>query len=250
MLNRLLPAVALAAGLGMGSGAGAGVIVGGSELLTASHLAQLEAWLGSELTLTHAFAKGGGTDASDFHAAADGKGPTITVMEATEVSRQTSALIGGFSPSSWDASLNAYLETLADSDRTAFVFNLTTATMFQQRLSTDSVCGTCGRLQTYHGAAGPSFGGGMDIGVPYYLDLGSSYLHSYGRDLPQGTSVVDGAVGSVAMSIAIGRLEVFTVAPFVREPPVGSIPEPGTLSLAGLALVAAFRLRRRAPGTR
>lgn len=247
MRTKIWTLLAAAGSIGLHSPVQAGLIVGGSELVTSTYLTQLETWLGAgELTLTRIFAKEDGDTSADFHAAVDDQGATIAVIEVVH-STNSATIIGGYNPQSWNGAFNGYRMTVPDSERTAFVFNLTHSFIFRQRLSTDAVCGTCGEFQTYDSyAAGPSFGMGMDIGVAAYLDHGSSYLYSYGTDMSQGMSIVDLVepdIGDPPATIVYGRIEVFTVAPSDREP--GALPEPGSLALAGLGLGAAMLARRR-----
>jgi hypothetical protein len=112
----------------------AGIIVGGSSLLNAPYLAQLESWLGEgALTLTNIFTKNATSTSVDFHAAVDGKGRTFAVMSASNNS--TSAVIGGYNPNAWNASINNYVYTGNDVDKTAFIFNLSNGWKFIQNFS-------------------------------------------------------------------------------------------------------------------
>ena len=85
----------------------AATIVGGSDLLTAADAAQLEIWLGQgPLTLTNIFDKAASDDSFAFHAAADGKGATFSVIEVVGMWGgdvfDKPVLIGGYNPQSWN----------------------------------------------------------------------------------------------------------------------------------------------------
>jgi hypothetical protein len=94
----MIALVALMVGL-LVPAATAQTVVGGSDLINQSDAGQIAAWLGQgPVNLTRIFSKvvGDGQFASDFHAAADGMGPTITIYRArTYPSEGTYSLIGG-----------------------------------------------------------------------------------------------------------------------------------------------------------
>ena len=173
----------------------AALIIGGSDLLSSTYANQLETWLGEgPIALTNIFDKALGDDASDFHSAADGKGRTVVVMEAAEsFGTGLSAIIGGYDPQSW-SSLGIYNETPSDTDRTGFLFNLSSTSLFRQRLTTDLINNAnAGIYQTGNAVGlGPTFGLGHDIHVDDNLTTGYSYMYSYGVNMPIGNSVVDG----------------------------------------------------------
>ena len=59
----------------------AGTISGGSALLSPAQQGQLETWLGQgQVNLANIFTLQPGLDGDDFHAAADGAGPTFSLM--------------------------------------------------------------------------------------------------------------------------------------------------------------------------
>jgi uncharacterized protein YgfB (UPF0149 family) len=196
------------------SGENPSTISGGSILLSADDLLQLETWLGeSRLTLTNIFTKtsGDGQDSNHFHAAADGQGRTFSVIEVLSTQGNALQVIGGYNPLSWNSSWS-YNYSNTDAERTAFIFNLDTLDLQRQKLS--SVDGDVGVYQTYnYSGYGPTFGGGHDIVV--YQSLASGYANHYSYGAP-GTSQSDpniiGRPYGGSNSIDYGTIEVFMVA--------------------------------------
>ncbi len=110
-----------------------------APLITSAYETQLETWLGlGDLTFTSIFEKvqGDGKTVADFHAAADYKGPTITLLSiyGYALPAGTFQTIGGYNPQSWNNWLGDHTYTPNDADRTAFIFNLTSGEIQPQRL--------------------------------------------------------------------------------------------------------------------
>ncbi len=207
----------LATVVGMGVGtASATPIFGGSEILDAGSASQLEVMLGQGgISLSNIFTKTVGSSALDFHDACDGKGATFSVIELMD-----GTIVGGYNPQSWNSSGN-YNMTPDDADRTAFLFDLTDARYFAQRLS--SAPGF-GEYQTYnYSGDGPTFGSGHDLYVEYNLNNCGVSLSSWPDDGGGNSYAPDN--GFFVPGGSIAKLEVFSVA---------AIPEPATLGLIGL----------------
>ncbi len=203
-----------------------------AALLSAADQARLASWLGEgPLALTAIFTKTAGDTSVDFHHAADGKGRTFSLMQASNELGQT-WLVGGYNPQSW-SSAGGYHMTDAQSARTGFIFNLTTGEKHMQTPRVSNI-ESFGAYQTINDSRyGPSFGIGADLYVPQDLTTGGySLLYSYSKpDLSDFyTSMVDGA-RYTKPNLTIGALEVYTIA---------AVPEASAaLMLAGgLALLA------------
>lgn len=215
----------------------AGTGAAGATLLNASDRVQLATWLGEgAIRLDQVYAKAQGDTAKNFHLAADGKGRTISVMQASNEFGQT-WLIGGYNPQSW-SSTGGYNRTAADPERTAFLFNLTSGSVHRQTPATYGL-GTVGSYQTYNNIKnGPTFGWGHDLYVPDNLSTGGySSLYSYinpGTNV-FGLSLLDGSQYH-GVNLSFGAMEIYTIA---------VVPEPDAygMLLAGL-LVAGFAARR------
>jgi hypothetical protein len=210
-------------------------IIGGSDLLTPPDVVQLQTWLGEgRMTLTKVFAAapGDGKTSANFHAAVDGIGRTFTVIELPAQGAFGRKVIGGYNPQSWNSSQN-YNYTYSDTERSAFLFNLTTGLLQRQKLNSNP-SGSNGVYQTYNsGSYGPTFGGGHDLYMDSSLRSGYTYNWSYGPNVGgYSSTIADGGQGS---SLIFARMEVFTitVAPpapeIVVEQPVGTnIADGGT----------------------
>lgn len=210
----------------------------GTSLLSPGYQAQLETWLGEgRLALTAIYSKAAGDTSLDFHKATDGKGRTFSVMEASNSAGQT-WLVGGYNPQSWSSTGGMHV-TMEDSQRTAFIFNLTAGVMLpqlKQYFSGDGI----GSGQTYNDLSyGPTFGIGHDLYVPQDLTHGgysSLYSYNYRGQPANGVSLIDGSTFT-GPNITYGAIQVFTIS---------AVPEPATwgLLLGGLILLAGMQLRQ------
>lgn len=229
-LKRAIP-VAVLVLFGTASAANAGTIIGGSSMLTGGDVNQLEIWLGEgPLQLTNIYSKASGDTSFDFHAAADGQGRTITLIEV--INGAVSHVVGGYNPQSW-SSTNNYNYTTSAADMTAFLFNLTDQIVYEQNY----------RWQTYNrGSYGPTFGGGHDLYISGNLSGGYANIgHTYGDRSQYGSSAYRNAFTGSYDSWSVGALEVFTIA--ADETP--QVPAPGALAIFCLGLVGIGYARRR-----
>lgn len=203
---------------------------GATPLLTAADVAQLSTWLGGPVTLLRLYQKGEGQTAADFHAAVDGKGRTLTVMEATTELGQTFK-VGGYNPQSWD-SRGGFHITTEDALRTGFLFNLSARQIHRQTPRTYAL-DTVGSFQTWNDPkAGPVFGAGHDLYVGWDLTTGGyssmySYIDPVRSDFD--SSLLDGRDYKTP-NITYGEMEVWRVF---------AVPEAGTwmMLLSGLCLI-------------
>ncbi len=189
-------------------------IVGGSNLIDQAQADMIAGYLNEgDIALTNIFSKtyGDGKTSTQFHAAADGQGRTISVMRVSF--RGNEYLIGGYNPQSWSSSAG-YRFTFPDADRTAFLFNLTSNFVQRQKLNGDPSCGWCGQYQTYNlGSHGPTFGGGHDL--MQYSNLENGYALNWGY----GTAYFSNNILNIGISwggstnelLYLG-LEVFTIS--------------------------------------
>ena len=214
-----------------------GTIVGGSLLLSPTNLGQLETWLGEgPLTLSNIFTKtlGDGKTAMDFHASANGRGRTFTIMEVLASQGNTRQTIGGYDPQSWDSS-STYHITMNDPQRTGFIFNLTASDVRHQKTSLDPLSAN-GQYQTYNSPSyGPTYGGGHDIYIQSDLSAGYANQYTYGSGATPGALNIVGRTG--LSSLDYGTLEVFTIGPYVAP----SVPEPASIVLLGIGALTLLR---------
>lgn len=202
-----------------------------TPIMTSELKTQLLGWLGKPNSqLDQLFVRKDGDTAKDFHAAADGKGATFTLLMARD-SAGNSWLIGGYNPQSWSSTDGDHV-TLPESERTAFIFNATAGHMYRQvPTPPDQGVPDYGSHQTYNcEQCGPSFGSGADLLVTDDLTTGgSSYLTSYYSFEP-GAEPFGGSLAGTGQ-FTYTAMEVYAVRP---------VPEPGTLALlvAGLGVMA------------
>jgi hypothetical protein len=238
-LNKVAAALLAAILCGLDASASAA-----TTLLGQSEQHQLAAWLGEgSLAFTNIYTKAAGDTSLNFHQAADGKGRTFSLMQATNEKGET-WLIGGYNPQSWN-STGGFNMTPDNAQRTAFLFNLTNGTIFRQTPRSYAM-DTIGAYQTYNKANyGPTFGTGYDLYVPGNLSTGGySILYSYIDPATSNfnASVLDGSAYT-RPNITFGAIEVYTISP---------VPEPGgyLLLLVGLAGMGLLRLRTQAVSRR
>lgn len=210
------------------------------SLLNGAQEAQLSAWLGEgPLALTAIYTKAAGDTSRDFHLAADGKGRTFSVMQASNAAGQT-WLVGGYNPQSWNSSGN-YNMTPEDRDRTAFIFNLTSGQHFRQTPKTYAL-DTVGSYQTFNDInAGPTFGIGADLGMSADLSSnGVSSRYSYIDPVNGifGASLLDGTPYGSYPNVTFGAMQVFSVS---------AVPEPASYAMLafGLIMLGGWQARRR-----
>ena len=217
------------------SGGASGKISGGSVLLDAGRAAQLARWLGAgDIRLDNIYDLKPGDTSASFHAAADGRGATFTLLEVSNPGGQ-SYLVGGYDPQSW-ASDGSWHETPRDWQRTAFLFNMTVPAVYRQILSTYQLPSQ-GLRQTFNDIGlGPVFGSGPDLYVNDRLDGALSWQLSYGNPSDEGISIIDRSLHGE--TVRLDAMEVFAISP---------VPEPGAAAmlLAGVGVLVACTGGRR-----
>lgn len=226
----------LAAGAPAVTPAASAQTTGAPGLLDAGRYGQLERWLGAgELDLTNVYTRQAGDTSADFHAGADGRGPTFTLLEVTNAAGNT-YLVGGYNPQSW-ASGDGWHETPRDWQRTAFLFNFTVPAVYRQILS-GYILPSQGQRQTFNESDfGPVFGSGPDLFVNDRLDTALSWQLSYGNPLDERLSIIDRTVGGE--TVRVDAMEIYAITP---------VPEPGPLAmlLAGIGVLGGMlRLGRK-----
>jgi WD40 repeat protein len=233
-MNFLIAAVMLAATAGQAQA---------TMLLTSGAETQIETWLGQgNLSFNELFSKVPGATSFDWHAAVDGLGPTVTLLEVINVLdplTQQPLVIGYYNPNSWSSSGDFYY-THNLSDRTAFLFNLNTDLKLDQRLDAR------GQFQSYNALDyGPTAGGGFDLYVDTYLINGASNNYSFGPTISSNT-----VIGVPYYSAyTFGRLETYSFSPAAI-----TTPEPASMALAGFAgvgmAIGTWRRRRQQPSAK
>jgi hypothetical protein len=206
-------------------------IVGGSSWLSPADAAQLATWLGQgPVIFTKIFqhVSNDGKTARDFHAAANGRGPTISVLSTKPDNDLLNwHVIGGYNPQSWNAS-DEFTLTPDLADRTAFIFDLTTGLRLDQN-DTEN-----GQYQTFNYPDYGPFFGGIDLYVDFSLNGGYIDQSSYGT----GANLVGGDFNYINSR----GLEVFTISVDTSA----EVPEPGAWALlAGTGALGGLMVLRR-----
>ena len=199
---------------------------------------QLERWLGAgDQVFANLYTRQPGDDSLDFHAAADGRGDTFTLLRVSDP-QDNSWLVGGYNPQSWEFD-GGWNVTPRDFQRTAFIFNFTEPAVYRQ-VPTSFELPSQGSFQTFNAPdQGPTFGAGPDLFVNDRLDTAFSWRLSYGNPDGEGRSIVDGSVGG--QFLRIDALEIYAVSP-IPEPAQAAMLAAG-LGLLGLGL-SGIRQRR------
>ena len=207
-----------------------------ASLLDQPLYGQLERWLGvGPLYLENIYTRQAGDDSLDFHAAADNRGSTFTLMRVSG-DDGASWLVGGYNPRSWTSSGGWNISDF-DWQRTGFIFNYTDAALYRQ-VPTDHILPSQGSRQTYNAPDhGPTFGAGPDLFVDDLLTTSISWQLTYGDPDLEGRSIIDGSTGGQFMRV--DALELYSIS---------LVPEPHTYAMliGGLGVVGwAARRRRR-----
>lgn len=205
-----------------------------TPLLDLTLYGQLERWLGAgPLYLENIYTRQPGDDSLDFHAAADNRGMTFTLMRVSD-EEGGSWLVGGYNPRSWTLN-GGWQKAPRDWQRTAFIFNYTDAAVYRP-VPTSYELPSQGSFLTYNWPDhGPTFGQGPDLFVSESLDTALSWQLTYGDPDFEGRSIIDGSYDGQLMRI--DALEIYSIS---------LVPEPGSYAmLAGGLAVLGWRLRRR-----
>ncbi|MBD8531253.1 PEP_CTERM-anchored TLD domain-containing protein [Massilia sp. CFBP 13647] len=198
---------------------------------------QLERWLGAgDQIFENVYTRQGAGDTSlDFHAAADGRGPTFTLLRVSDPAGRA-WLVGGYNPQSWDSDDGWHI-TPRDFQRSAFIFNYTVPAVYRQ-VPVSFELPSQGGFQTFNALdQGPTFGAGPDLFVDDALDTALSWRLSYGDPAGEGRSIIDGSVGG--RFFAIDAMEIYAVSP-IPEPAAAAMLA-GGLGLVGLGALAVRR---------
>lgn len=198
-----------------------------ATLLTSTGQAQLQTWLdttglysgGLQFNLIYDSSVDGNS-AGAFHLAADGQGPTITLISAATFGNVVIHTIGGFNPQSWNSGTGFNLVT-NPSDRTAFIFDLTTADFRPE------IIGSAGQSQTFNASSnGPAFGGGYDLFTTDVFSSGYVQPYSYGTSCGVNCLGQTNFFGQTGLTTFLTlRVEVYTLSQ------VAAVPEPSTWAM-------------------
>lgn len=201
-------------------------IIGGSSIISTSHVLQLESWLGeSNLALTKIFSKyNDGASSSTFHSKVDNKGRTFTLMQI--INGSDVRIVGGYNSLSW-LSNASYNYSAAGS----FLFNLTSSTLYANSRF---------NYYTYnHTDYGPTWGGGHDLYINSTLSGGYANIgHTYGDYNQYNTTSYQNSFTGSYSSWSVGELEVFTISQDI-------VPEPASMILLGMAIAILWNIRKR-----
>jgi hypothetical protein len=236
-MKTLVAAAAVTAALALAAAGTPALAQSGAPPLDPTLEGQLERWLGAgDQVFENVYTRQGAADTSlDFHAAADNRGPTFTLLRVSDPAGRA-WLVGGYNPQSWDGD-DGWHVTPRDFQRTAFLFNYTEPAVYRQVPSSFELPSQ-GSFQTFNALdQGPTFGAGPDLFVDDGLDAALSWRLSYGNPDGEGRSIIDGSVGG--RFFAIDALEVYAISP---------IPEPvhAAMLAGGLGLLVLGACRRRA----
>ena len=214
----------------------------GGSLLDITLYGQLERWLGAgPLDLRNIYTRMPGHNSRDFHSAVDGGGMTFTLMQVSN-DLGNSWIVGGYNPQSW-SSTDGWHNTPQDWQRTAFIFNYTDAQLWRQ-VPTNHILPSRGERQTFNDPNhGPTFGAGPDLFVNDRLNAALSWQVTYGLDVAEGTSIIDGSMGG--QLFRVDAIETYSIS---------LVPEPANTAmfLGGLGVLGwtAWRRRPRAAARR
>jgi hypothetical protein len=227
--------------------ASAATVTAGS-LINLTEARQLEDWLGvGPQDFTRIWTGVAGVARSaEFHAAADGVGPTVSVFHIL-LADGSDALIGGYTAQDWGG--NGYM-----TDAAAFLFDLTTSERQLAKTHPEYAIWSDPRSFPTFGA-GPDLVAGEDIlgqcGTALTVECdGRSYSYSFEPDqgqiaVPGDQGTADGNSGLSYASWSVQSLDVYSFAPMAAVPLPGGMP----LMAGGIAALVALRRRGLAGGT-
>jgi hypothetical protein len=178
-----------------------------STLLSTSHVAQLNEWIGGEAPWTLAYVgTRDGFESIKFHEKCDGRGESVVVIKST-----TGSIFGGYTPCNWGGSSNYVF------DQRTFLFTLESPSGKPRKFSnTGSQHSNTYSIYANSGY-GPTFGGGHDLYVvsqcdkhtSSYTNLGHSFeiRDENGTDLYSSQTAKEHMAGSYNFQVA--EMEVF-----------------------------------------